>query len=140
MNVKTTQLRSSYILILLLITAFLAMQWATVHAHLPDKHHHDGTYHQHKAEPHSHSLVSKILGTIDSYHYENHENIVEFDPSSTTSSKQQETKFFILGLPPAPYITKVLFRKEIKDLSLNSVNLTYLSYSTVNLRAPPQLP
>ena len=69
-NLKTTKLWSNYAT-LLLVTAFVAAQFMTVHIHLAEQHDHDGASHQHPSEVHTHDLV---IQAIDTAHQENHDN------------------------------------------------------------------
>lgn len=57
-------LRSATSFVLLAI--FLAVQWASPHAHLTGTHEHSGDRHHHSAEIHAHHAVSLHLDAIDS--------------------------------------------------------------------------
>ena len=65
-------------LLLLLVTAFLSMQWTAVHIHLAEQHDHDGSHHQHQPEAHAHHLSIQSVAAIDFSHQEHHANVLDF--------------------------------------------------------------
>jgi len=58
-------LRSTKLLLSILITAFLLLQWSATHIHLAGEHEHDGGVHQHAATAHQHQLSSHHADAID---------------------------------------------------------------------------
>ncbi len=138
MNVKITKYHLNYALLLLLVTAFLTMQWATVHIHLPEQHHHDNSHHQHQAEVHAHDLSNQLLNIIDVSYQESHANVIEIDSdcNSQKINKPKNPSAVIISSAPNPYLLVTPFLVSIK-ISVTSSKLDYLNYSTINPRAPP---
>mgnify|MGYP000125203900 CR=1 FL=1 len=136
MNLKTTKLWSNYA-VLLLVFAFIAAQFMTVHIHLAEQHDHDGASHQHQSAVHTHDSVAQA---IDTAHQENHENTIEFDSNFSLQKKDKQNSApsaliltSIVQLPPAS------FRVDITHNIFTNTKLSYLSLSTTHPRAPPNV-
>ena len=68
-------------ILIVLVAAFLAMQWSTAHIHLAENHHHDGSHHQHNIAVHSHQSISLYDDSIESslLHDAHNDNAVDLD-------------------------------------------------------------
>ena len=94
---RVSKFKLSYALFFVLITAFLTMQWTATHIHLPQKHNHAGSHHQHKIETHGHDLtdkyvidyVTKYAVDIDGSHEVRHANVVDIDHKYTLSKSEK---------------------------------------------------
>ncbi len=135
-NLKTTKLWSNYAT-LLLVTAFVAAQFMTVHIHLEEQHDHDGAAHQHPSTVHTHDLVAQA---IDTAHQENNVNTIELDSNVSLQKKDKHhpapsaiTLTSIFQLPPAS------IRVNISPNIFSNTKLSYHSLSTTHPRAPPNV-
>lgn len=132
-----TQLRQNKTLFILIITAFLAVQWSSAHIHLATLHDHDGNHHQHATQGHLHDLGSHHIDAIDVSHTDSHENVVELGNECTSPSWKK--------LDDQPDVFADSFNYHFSQLrysyvylaSYESPDSSWLSYSTVRLRAPP---
>jgi hypothetical protein len=134
MNLKTTKVWPNYV-ILLLVIAFLAAQFITVHIHLAEQHHHDGTSHQHRSDVHIHEFV---LQAIDRAHQENRAHTIEFDSSFSLQKKDKQNPApSAITLTSMFQLPTVFFRAAITSSLVTNTHLSYLSFSTTHPRAPP---
>jgi len=136
---KTVKFCSKYALFSVLITALLAMQWATAHIHLPKHHNHDGIHHQHQIEAHAHQLMEQTVTNVDSSHHASHENIIEYDYETNLSKREkQKDSSFVAVITPvfkSPQLSGQLITLRI---SFNqNTKPRYLYHSPLNPRAPP---
>ena len=126
--------RLNKILPFLLITAFLAAQASVTHIHLAEKHDHSGGHHEHSIQAHAH-----YAGSIDSTHATADNSVMEFGNDCTHSGCGK------VGSQLTPYVSSthlLLFNYKPFSLKLpmqDGKKEGYLSYSTIRLRAPPQL-
>ena len=125
-------------LLLFLVTAFLAVQWTTTHIHLAEHHDHDGNHHQHNIQAHAHYASNHHADTIDSAYGTGDYNVVELDNDCTSSvwkkTGDQQTVSISIAY-------QFLFAPEFSGIQLpeqNSNKHSYITYSTTRLRAPPQ--
>ena len=125
-------------MLLLLVTAFLAIQWTAVHIHLADQHIHDKTFHQHQIETHAHNLTSKTVAAIDLSHQASHTDVIDLDHDANLPKREKQrtpssaiviTPVFALPQAPEQVIGKIAFVKNTK--------LRYLYRPSFNPRAPP---
>jgi uncharacterized protein involved in copper resistance len=80
-------------LLFLLITAFLAVQWAPAHVHLTGQHEHSGERHRHSAEAHAHQAAAIHADAIDFAHSQLDEaQVVSLDHDALTPSSCQLDK------------------------------------------------
>lgn len=127
-------------LLLFIVTAFLALQWSTAHIHLAEHHHHDGSHHQHASQGHLHDYGSQHFDVIDASHADSHQSIVELDHECTSpgwnkSKLDDHADVLVQTDNHFEYQTHY----EIVHLTVsNESGASWLSYSTVRLRAPPQ--
>ncbi len=125
-------------LLFVLITAFLTMQWTAAHIHLAEHHDHDGSHHQHSIEAHSHQLAGHHTDTIDSPLQSEDLSVVELDHEYNLASGKKKT-------PATAAISSVLqqlslFQPIDTELPvILNTKLSYLDRSTIYLRAPPCL-
>ena len=128
-------------LLLVLLTAFLSMQWSTAHIHLAEHHDHDGSHHQHAIEAHAHQSISSHDNSIDSTHQvdDHNVNLVELDHDCNRQSGEKLDNHSI-ALTPADFQLNIFPQKDRIELpEFNNSKHRYLDYSTIQLRAPPQL-
>lgn len=102
------RIRSAIYFVLLAI--FLAVQWASPHAHLTGAHEHGGDRHLHSAEIHSHQPVAQHPGAIDVGHVDLAEAwVVEYDHPQLPSVGQQpdtdQTVLVAQCLIPVPAVS-----------------------------------
>lgn len=134
---KITKNFSTYTL-LLLITAFLTMQWSSTHVHLPEQHNHDGSQHQHQAKLHSHNLIDEA-DTSHSPNQVSHVNVITFDSEYCFHKQQKPNKLSAILISETPQLVGSLLLICYKaPIAINS-SLNYSKYSTNNPRAPPQI-
>ncbi len=125
-------------LLFVLITAFLTMQWTAAHIHLAEHHDHDGSHHQHGIEAHSHQLAGHHSDTIDSPLQSDDLSVVELDHEYNPANGKKKT-------PATAAISSVpeqlsLFQSIDTELPvILNTKLSYLDRSTIYLRAPPCL-
>lgn len=121
-----------------LITAFLTAPVSVTHIHLAEKHGHDGDHHEHNIQAHSHNL-SNHQDSIDFEHVADDYNFIELDNDCTHSGCRKA------GSQLAPFISSahiLVFNSKSSSIQLprlSSKKQRYISYSTIRLRAPPQL-
>lgn len=134
-RLNVTSIRLKHSLLLVLVTAFLSMQWTTTHIHLAEHHDHDGGHHQHSTETHAHQLANQHSDVIDSSH---HNDVVELDHQCTNAKGKYKEK-------PSALVIAAVFRQKtllppgsIELPVILNTRLNYLDRSTVYLRGPPQ--
>lgn len=133
-HLNVTSARVKHSLLLVLVTAFLSMQWTTTHIHLAEHHDHDGVQHQHSAEAHAHQLTNHHADAIDSNH---HNNLVEIDHQCTNAKGKYKGKLSALAIA-AVFQQKTLLLGSIELPAILNTTLNHLDRSTVYLRGPPQ--
>lgn len=132
MSTKITKFWLSRLLLLLLVTAFITMQWTSSHVHLSEQHAHDGGHHQHQVEAHAHNLDSQLSAL-----QANHVNVVELSQECNSPNKGKQkclSTSLVLDTLIQPYLLI-----SIKTPATTNSNLSYFDLSTVNPRAPPQI-
>lgn len=135
-----TKLHQNKILLVVLLTAFFSMQWSTAHIHLASHHEHDGSHHQHDVQAHAHQSISyddEYVGSTQQID-EHNVNIVELDLDYNTPSAKKLDNQPVTTLLANIQLNIFLQEAEIKPANLNQSKHQYLSYSTINLRAPPK--
>lgn len=130
------------VLLFVLITAFLAMQWTASHIHLSQQHKHSGSHHQHKVENHNHNLTHKYVidsaVNSDELHEISHDNFVDIDHKYTLS-KSEKKKFSSLSIIPPSYIPPQFFLPSSVKIPVHlNTKLSYFDRSKVSPRAPPK--
>ena len=133
------KLRHNKTLLLLLITVFLTVQWTATHIHLAAHHDHDGSHHQHNIQAHAHQASSYHADTIDSAHATGDYKVVELD-NDCASSGWKKIGDQLTVLISVPY--QLLFVPKSSSIQLpeqNSNKHSYITYSTIRLRAPPHI-
>lgn len=133
-----TRLRNNKTLFIIIITAFLAVQWSTAHIHLAEHHDHDGSHHKHASQGHLHELASHHIDAIDVSHADSHENIVELDHESTSPAWNKLDDHPDALTQVIGYLERQAHAGTICLSISNEPDSSWLSYSTVRLRAPPQ--
>lgn len=134
---------SHFILTFVLVTAFLAMQLTTTHAHLNDHHLNESVHHQHQINAHTHNLAGHQAESISFSHpadheHASHENTIEFDfESNLPKREKQETPSFIV----AKFDFRSLTPSTLPGIKISLTDMAELGrpyYSLHNPRAPPQ--
>ena len=168
MKIKITKLAFHYLLLLFLVTAFLAMQWAPAHIHLSERHNHDDTHHQHQINTHAHSLANQAIFAAEpttqtatnSTHHQNlidHANTFSNQFADSAAPHQSSHKNIIVLVhkwsltqqekQPNPFtlVNKAISQVQppsqvkIKRPIIHHTKQNHLDTSTVHSRAPPQL-
>lgn len=126
-----------------LVTAFLAMQWTTTHAHLSDHRQNESIHHQHQIKAHTHNLAVHHTEKINfshpaSYEHASHENIIEFDfyASFSKREKQKNPSFIVADINLQSLLPSTLTRT--KTPFTKTARHSRIYYSPHNPRAPPQ--
>ena len=138
MTPKTIKSYSNNFLLLLLVTAFLAMHGTPTHIHLSEQHNHDGNQHQHLAESHAHNLIDQAIA-IELSQQVSHANVIDLVNQASFPQQQKQSS------PPIALISKTaipIHSLLLVSLSIPAATTTKLSYfelSTVNPRAPPHI-
>lgn len=130
-----TKLRLHYPLLVILIIAFISMQWASAHIHLAENHNHD-EIHYHEAEGHTHNLTVHYSDAKDSSHLADASSTIDLDNQSNAPSGQNKTP----DLATIPHCFQQYTHVQTVRLELPFTdNLSYhhLERSAANPRAPP---
>ena len=136
-----TSFRLNKALFVVLITAFLAMQWSTAHIHLAKHHGHDGSHHQHNIAAHAHQLIDRHDDSIDSSHQIDNGTITVVDVDCECNSQsgkkfdEQPVTIAQTGLK----LSSLSQTGSIESSEFGTSKQRYLDYSTIHLRAPPKL-
>lgn len=132
------KIQPNYALLLLLVMAFLAMQWTTIHIHLAEQHGHDGGYHQHQVDAHDHSFSSQTVTAIDFSQQTNHDNIIEFDREDGLPKKGTQKAPSTTLVGTTVHLLAPFLLVSIKVPVVTNTKSSYVNRSTLNSRAPPQ--
>lgn len=135
-----SEIRINRALLILLITAFIAMQWSSMHIHVGAHHDHGGSHHQHSAEFHSHqsshSVVNHHDDAIDAAGHSDDHQVVEFTVDCVACAQKFEAHADF----SVAYVVDVYQLTRFTDVSYSEALDTrpaYLHYSIVRTRAPP---
>jgi hypothetical protein len=134
-----TQKRLRFATHFVLLVVFMAVQWASPHAHFTGTHEHGGDSHQHTAELHAHQLATLHADAIDIGHAELSEaGVLDYDQVSLPiGEKQADSRPFVpvaVILIPAPTDR---YRHELSEAPNQLPDL--LPAHIGEPRAPPQL-
>ena len=133
------KIQPNYALLLLLVMAFLAMQWTTTHIHLAEQHSHDGGSHQHQVDAHDHSFSSGMVTAIDFSQQTNHDNIIEFDREDGLPKKgTQKAASTTTLVGTTVHLLAPFLLVSIQTPVVTNTKSSYVNRSTLNPRAPPQ--
>jgi len=125
-------------LLLFLITALLTVQWAAVHIHLAEQHDHNGKHHQHNIQAHAHETSSHHADSIEPAHVTVAFKVVEIDNDCTSPGWKKAGDQLVVSIS---FAYQLVFAPEISKIQLSeqdSNKQSYIAYSTIRLRAPPQ--
>ena len=138
-TLRITKNCSQTALLLLLVTAFLSMQWTTAHIHLAEHHTHEGSHHEHQIESHADHFTSQHASTIDYNHQADHENTVELDNDccSPNNGKQSPSPIGAIASIYQSQLLPTVVSSKIPVIV--NTKLSYLDRTTVKLRAPPRI-
>ena len=132
-----TKSRLNKVMLLVLVTAMLSMQWSSAHIHLVEHHDHDGSHHQHNVEAHAHQSFTQNDNIADSSHQLD-VNVVELgNDCNVHNGNNIDVQPVVLTsinlqLNFTPHIN------SIESSGLSNSKRRYIDYSTINLRAPPK--
>jgi len=130
---------SNKTLLFFLLTVFLTVQWTATHIHLAERHSHGGDHHQHKIQVHSHNTPNHHADSIDSAHIIVDSSVVELDNDCTFAGwKKAGDQFTVF----ASSCHSFLFVHQLLSIKLSQQDdskQNYHTYSTIRLRAPPQI-
>lgn len=126
-------------LLLMLITAFLTMQWTTTHIHLAEHHSHEGDHHQHQIETHAHhlSLTEQHTAAIDLSHQKSHNNVIEFNHEYSLPKREKPknpSAIIIASIFPSAQLS---LPNSVTPTVIINDQLSYLAHSSLKIRAPP---
>ena len=133
-----TKIRLNHTFILVLITAFLSMQWSTAHLHLAEHHDHEGSHHQHNIEIHAHHSITHNTDTFDVSHQATDNNVVKLDIECSTSHRTKQEKPSTAVIAPTFQQASLFQALSVELRVVVKTKLSPLYYSTFNIRAPPQ--
>lgn len=127
-------------LFFLLITALLTAQWASAHIHLAEHHDHDGSHHQHASEGHSYHPANHHSDVIDAPHAPGKYDVVELEHECTSPgwNKLDDLPDVFISVTHQPVFSSHPLSVKLSDP--DNPRSSWLSYSTVRLRAPPLIP
>lgn len=131
--------RHNKILLLFLLTAFVTVQWTAIHIHLAEHHNHDGNHHQHNIQAHAHYTTNHHADTIDSAHAIEDYNVVDLENDCVLPMCKKLGGQLIVSIPIAYQFLFSPQSTRIQLPELDSNKQSYITYSTIRLRAPPQL-
>ena len=135
---NSNKYHSNFVLVLLLVTAFLTMQWTAVHIHLADQHIHDKSLHQHQIETHAHDLINKTVAAIDLSHQASHSDVIDLDHDANLPKKEkQRTPTSAAVITPVFALPKTPVKATGQIAFIKSTKLRYLYRPSFNPRAPP---
>lgn len=135
------QFRLNHSWLFVLLIAFLMMQWTAVlgaHVHLAEHHDHDGNQHQHNIEVHAHNSIDHHAETIDPSHQSADINYINIDQECNSSNGNYQQQFSLIAVEPGFLYFLQVKSNHSKPADLLSSKASYLSLSTINLRAPPK--
>ena len=127
--------------LVLLITAFLLLQWSATHIHLAGEHEHDGDHHPHALTAHQHQLNSHHADAIDVandplFHIDSNK-IVELDHTcSQYHGKLGEPIALLPSCTRMPIRQRGLYERIAIAYQLDTYQ-SYHQYTALRLRAPP---
>ena len=130
--------RSNKTLLLFLITAFLTVQWSVTHVHLAEHHDHNGSHHQHNIQAHTHYASSHHADTIDSAHATDDYNIVDLNNACASPGWKKLDDHAIVSTSVVHQFLFIPQSTSIHLFELDRNKRSYVAYSTIRLRAPPQ--
>ena len=138
---KIVKFWSSNALLFVLITAFITMQWSTSHIHLAEQHSHQGSHHQHQVQAHAHhlSLTEQHPAAIDFSHDQTHTNIIEVDHEYSFSEREKQKKSSTIIITSVFPSLQSTLSNSIKIPTRINSQLSYLTNSSLKIRAPPSL-
>ena len=123
-----------------LITAFLALQWASTHIHLAEQHAHDGGQHRHAATTHKHLLTNYHSDAFDIASNASldvdHSNIVELEHTCTTSISKLHKHIAIINSSIIELVEQACFSCDVEIANIDQPPYDYHQYSTT-IRGPP---
>ena len=130
------KLRPNKALLFFLITVFLTVQWTATHIHLAEHHDHGGVHHQHNI--HAHAASSHHADILDSIHAAGDYNVVELGNDCTSSGWKKIGDQLAVSISIAHQLLFVPKSSNSPLADQDSNKQSYITYSTIMLRAPPQ--
>ena len=133
-----TKFRLNQSLLFILITAFLSMQSASAHIHLPEHQGHNDSHHQHDLEVHSHQSIDHDTDVVGSSHHTNDINIIELDHKFSAQNAEKPKKSTTTTIPLAFQQPTFISALKTNLPDLLSSKFSYLYGLTANPRGPPK--
>ena len=130
--------RHNKIWLFFLVTAFLAVQWTATHIHLAEHHDHDGSHHLHNIQAHTHYTSDHSVDSIDSLHVVEDYSVVDLDNDCALPAFKKLADQSIVLISIAHQVLFSLQDTRVKLFELDNNKQSYITYSTIRLRAPPQ--
>ena len=127
-------------MLVIMVAAFLAMQWFPAHAHLADHHDHNGSHHQHDIEVHAHQSIDTPDSVDDSTHQLGYDDVKVVELECECNLKNgQKLDNQPIALNQAVFKLSIFSRTgSLESPESNTFRYSYLDYSTIHLRAPPK--
>jgi len=128
-------------LLVILITAFLFLQWSATHIHLAGEHEHDRGQHQHQVTTHQHQLTSHHINIIDIAsdtlsHADNHK-VVELEYVCTQFQGTQGELFTVIPSTSWNALEREISSKTVVAYYQQNIYKNNHQYTSIRLRAPP---
>lgn len=134
-------LRLNKVVFFILVTAMLSLQWSSAHIHLAEYHDHDGEHHQHNVQAHAHQSFSPNDNYFDSNHQIDSQNIKVIELGNDCNIhnwNNLDDQCIALTSAHFPHNLTHNFSRVESSANRRSKQ-RYLDYSTLHLRAPPQI-
>lgn len=128
--------------LVLLISAFLLLQWSATHIHLAGEHNHDGgEHHQHAVTAHQHQLNNHHADTIDVANdplaHGNNHKVVELDHVCTQFHGKPGDQVACLPLTFGDTFARKIISNPEGIIKHQNTYLAFHQYTPLHLRAPP---
>lgn len=135
------KLRFNKPFLLTLITAFILLQWSSVHIHLAAEHEHNGNQHQHAANAHQHQLLSSHADAIDvaadTFSHTDSNKVVELEQVCTQFHGKPGAQLAALPHAYQDLPKANLFSSSPAFPDKLVIYQAYHQYTSIQLRAPP---
>ncbi len=115
----------------------MVVQWSSAHIHLAEYHDHDGSHHLHASQGHLHGLNSHHVDAIDVSHTDDHGNVVELDQECTSPHWYKWDSQSAVLAQGDGFFEHQPYHETVRFPLFTELGVSWLSYTTVRLRAPP---
>ncbi len=136
MAIKITKSWLTWLPLLLLITAFLTLQWTTAHLHLGQQYNEHASHHQHSAKAHTHNLTNQSVNVL---HQTGYTNVIVFTDECHVPKQEKQKHFSTALVAKATSLSLSQPFLLVKAKIPKNPKSNYFDLSIVNPRAPPQI-